>query len=213
MRDSAWSGRLPEDHKVPTPAEARELLREGNLRYAQGNIDCSRYSQERRRQTSLQGQRPFAITIGCSDSRSPLEMVFGQGLGDLFVIRTAGNLCGSFTIASLELAIVALETPYLVVVGHSECGAVKATLNRPPYTSNSLDELFASIKPSVEEALRNDPALEGDQLVSEVVRLNARNSLRWITDRSQLIRSRIESGQLQAEYAVLDLLSGLVHWQ
>lgn len=195
-----------------TAAEALELIKEGNRRYVAGEIDQSVFSIDRRQVTSSKGQNPFAVIVGCSDSRVPLEAVFNHGIGDLFIIRTAGNLTGNFTLASLEFAIGILNVPLLLVLGHTECGAVKAAINPPEFSTNSIDDLLATIRLSVQEVRRREPGISGDRLIHEAVMENARHSLKRVIERSALIRSRIESGRLEAMHTILDLASGEVEW-
>lgn len=195
-----------------SPEQALELLREGNQRYAEGHFDGSCFSHDRRRITAEHGQRPFAVIVGCSDSRVPLEVIFCHGIGDLFIIRTAGNLTGNFTLASIEFAVGVMKVPLLLVLGHTQCGAVKAAINPPQFTTNSIDDLLASIRPAVVEVRRNNPGITGDQLIHEAVLANARNSLKRIIERSALIRQGIENGSLTAMHSIIDLATGAVEW-
>src|SRR6185436_13322298 len=109
-------------------SEALKRLMEGNRRFVSGDRSGESLTGQARRSELTTGQEPFAIILGCSDSRVPAELVFDQGLGDLFVIRVAGNIVASSQIGSVEFAAERFGTPLVVVLGHSQCGAVKATL-------------------------------------------------------------------------------------
>jgi len=187
-------------------------LKTGNARFATGAYDFSRFSLERRRETAGEGQEPHALVVGCSDSRVPLEVVLGQGIGDLFVVRTAGNLCGTFGLASLEFAVEVLHVPLLVILGHTDCGAVKAALDPIDYKADRIDELIHRIEPAVVETKRRYPDLSGYDFQCEAVKANARESLNMIIRFSSLIRDRIEAGKLFATYAILDIETGKVEW-
>src|SRR5262245_45638823 len=148
-----------------TAREALERLRTGNLRFASGVRTSDVLSSTARRSELATGQEPFAIILGCSDSRVPAEIVFDQGLGDLFVIRVAGNIVASSQVGSVEFAAERFGTPLVVVLGHSSCGAVLATLEelrRPrEIQSRNLRSIVDRIRPSVEPllatGLRHDP--------------------------------------------------------
>lgn len=193
-------------------SEVLDNLKAGNQRFVSGDFDLSRYSRERRLTTFAEGQEPHALVVGCSDSRVPLEMVLGQGVGDLFVVRTAGNLCGTFGIASLEFAVEVLHVPVLVVLGHTECGAIKAALNPPDFKADRIDELIYRIEPSVTETKRRFPDLPEEAFLREAVKANARDSLNMIIRYSSLIRERIDAGKLCASFAVLDIETGEIEW-
>src|SRR5262249_8676874 len=114
--------------EMPHPGQALDRLRDGNRRFASNQPASVFLSSRARRAELVAGQRPFAIVLGCSDSRVPAELVFDQGLGDLFVIRVAGNIVAPSQIGSVEFAVSRFGTPLVVVLGHSQCGAVTATL-------------------------------------------------------------------------------------
>ena len=187
-------------------------LKLGNHRYVAGEYHPDLFSQRRRSETSEKGQEPKALVIGCSDSRVPLEIVLGQGIGDVFVVRTAGNLCGTFGLASLEFAVEVLHVQVLVVLGHTQCGAVKAAINPHDYRADRIEELLYRIQPAVLEARRLFPDLNDDQFYLEAVRANARASLDMILRYSGLIRDRIKEGRLYATIAVLDIETGKIEW-
>ena len=138
---------------------AQDCLKAGNQRFVSDKAGASRRTSERMTELA-QGQAPFAIVLGCSDSRVPLEMVFDQGLGDLFVIRVAGNIVAPSLIGSVEFAASKFGTRLVVVLGHSDCGAVGATIdalsgNGEAETKN-LDAIVQRVRPSVEPLMSTD---------------------------------------------------------
>jgi carbonic anhydrase len=142
---------------MTSASEALERLREGNRRFVSDVRRSASLDTQTRRSELAEGQEPFAIILGCSDSRVPAEIVFDQGLGDLFVIRVAGNIVASFQIGSVEFAAERFATPLVVVLGHSQCGAVLATLEelKKPREkqSRNLRSIVDRIRPSVEGLL------------------------------------------------------------
>src|SRR5687767_5529809 len=161
--------------------EALALLREGNKRFiAEVRSDDSQTSRTRRLSLT-DGQEPFAIILGCSDSRVPAELIFDQGLGDLFVIRVAGNIVAPSQVGSVEFAAERFHTRLVVVLGHSNCGAIDATieeLGRPSQEqSRNLRSIVDRIRPSVEPLLGTELARDRDALVRQAVRANIRASV------------------------------------
>jgi carbonic anhydrase len=197
--------------------EALERLREGNRRFVSGvrsgNILAS---HTRRNELAAAGQEPFAIILGCSDSRVPAEIVFDQGLGDLFVIRVAGNIVASSQIGSVEFAAERFGTPLVVVLGHTRCGAVLATLEelrRPRENqSRNLRSIVGRIRPSVEvllaTELRNDP----DALVRHAIRTNVRASANQLRHGSEVLEQLIQGGRLLVVGAEYSLETGTVEF-
>src|SRR5438477_10098357 len=160
--------------------EALERLRYGNRRFVSGRRRNATLTNQTRRSELAAGQEPFAIILGCSDSRVPAEIVFDQGLGDLFVIRVAGNIVASSQIGSVEFAAERFGTPLVVVLGHSRCGAIQATLEqlmRPTeMQSRNLRSIVDRIRPSIEVLLATELRHDSDALVRHGVRSNVRAS-------------------------------------
>jgi carbonic anhydrase len=193
--------------------DAMSRLIEGNRRYMQNvrSVD-SMLSHSRR---DLQSQRPFAIVLGCSDSRAPAEVVFDQGLGDLFVIRVAGNIVAPSQIGSVEFAAERFGTRLVVVMGHSGCGAVDAALEAimrpsgPPSSRNMLsivDRVRSSIEPLMSTELAADPA----RLRREAVRANVRASVIALRGGSEIIEHLEDQDGLLVVGTELDLTTGEV---
>ena len=156
---------------IPSHAEVLNLLLDGNKRYTSGEMTYPRQSA-RERQALTEGQSPIAVIVGCADSRVPPNIIFDQGLGDLFVIRVAGNIADDAILGTIEYAIHALKTPLVMVLGHAHCGAVKATLSGAELPGH-LPSLAKAIQPAV-DSVNSD---SGDQL-NKAIRANALNVAR-----------------------------------
>ncbi len=194
--------------------EALARLQEGNQRYVDNDTRLAEVSNWQRRAEVARGQEPFAIILGCSDSRVPAEIVFDQGLGDLFVIRVAGNVVAPSQIGSVEFAASQFGTPLVVVLGHSNCGAISATLQqlKKPESSQSpnLQSIVDRVRPAVEPLIAK--ASEGDDaaLMGEAVRANVAASVHNLADGSDILRQLIEAGRLRVVGAEYSLETGQV---
>jgi carbonic anhydrase len=194
--------------------DALERLKEGNRRFASGMATADGSNRARRAEVAA-GQEPFAIVLGCSDSRVPAELVFDQGLGDLFVIRVAGNIVAPSQIGSVEFAVDRFGTRLVVVLGHSQCGAVLATLEelrRPDHGhSRNLRSIVDRIRPSVESLLATGLGNDLEGLVPEAVRANVRVSASQLRHGSEVLERLIEQDGLLVVGAEYSLESGVVH--
>ncbi len=172
------------------------------------------FASHARRSELTGGQEPFAIVLGCSDSRVPAEIVFDQGLGDLFVIRVAGNIVASSQIGSVEFAAERFGTPLVVVLGHSRCGAVLATLEelmRPREgQSRNLRSIVDRIRPSVEALLSTELRHDSEALVRHAVRSNVRVSANHLRHGSGVLEHLIHSDGLLVVGAEYSLETGVV---
>jgi carbonic anhydrase len=197
-----------------TALEALARLREGNQRFAGGHGGINLALDENRRNELVAGQKPFAIILGCSDSRVPAELVFDQGLGDLFVIRIAGNIVAPSQIGSVEFAAAQFGTPLVVVLGHSRCGAVSATLDeitRPAKNqSRHIHSIVERIRPSVEPLMATELCHDRDALVGHAVRANVRASANHLRHGSEILEQMIQNGQLLIVGAEYSLETGKV---
>ena len=200
--------------------EALERLRTGNRRFASDTRSGDTLTNQRRRHEVAAGQEPFAIVLGCSDSRVPAEIVFDQGLGDLFVIRVAGNIVAPSQVGSVEFAAGRYGTRLVVVLGHSQCGAVLATLEElqqpTGHQSANLRSIVDRIRPSVEALLATDLRHDPETLVRQAVRANIRASANHLRHGSEILERIIENEGLLvvgAEYSldtgVVDFFDGL----
>jgi carbonic anhydrase len=192
--------------------EALARLREGNRRFVSGASINAPALPDARRADMLAGQQPFAIVLGCSDSRVPAELVFDQGFGDLFVIRVAGNIVAPSQVGSVEFAAERFGTRLVVVLGHSQCGAILATieeLRRPTeIQSRNLRSIVDRVRPSVEGLLAADH--DPDTLVREAVRANVRASANHLRHGSEILERLIQTEGLRVVGAEYSLETGAV---
>ncbi|HEX4596476.1 MAG TPA: carbonic anhydrase [Burkholderiaceae bacterium] len=196
--------------------EALGRLREGNRRFASDDPSNVTRSDRARRGELASSQEPFATILGCSDSRVPVEIVFDQGLGDLFVIRVAGNVVAPSQIGSVEFAAERFGIRLVVVLGHSSCGAIQATLEqlqRPRENqSRSLHSIVDRVRPSVESLLATDLRHHPEALVREAVRANIRASVSHLRHGSGLIEQLVQSSGLLVVGAEYSLETGVVEF-
>lgn len=174
-----------------TAVEAVELLRDGNKRFTEGQSAIKDLGSDRRKMLVEEGQKPFAIVVGCSDSRVPPEVIFDWALGDLFVIRTAGNVVDQIALGSIEYGVEHLGVPLIVVLGHDSCGAVKATLE----AVETKARLNPNIGAIVERVLKSVDSLDSGSGVlpgvEEVIDENIRTVADELVGRSELIRDKV----------------------
>lgn len=194
--------------------EALERLREGNLRFVRNVRSRDAVTSQTRRNELASGQEPFAIILGCSDSRVPAEIVFDQGLGDLFVIRVAGNIVASSQVGSVEFAAARFGTRLVVVLGHSNCGAVLATLEElqqpTENQSRNLRSIVDRVRPSVEALLATELRHDPEALVRQAVRANIRVSVNHLKHGSEVLEQLMEKDGLLVVGAEYSLETGLV---
>ena len=193
---------------------ALERLQAGNRRFVSEMHGPSMLTSQARRGELLAGQEPFAIVLGCSDSRVPAEIIFDQGLGDLFVIRVAGNIVAPSQIGSIEFAAERFGTRLVVVLGHTLCGAILATLeelerpteSRSPHLRSIVDRIRPAVETLLETELRHNP----DALMRHAGRANIRASVNQLRHGSQIIEQLIQSAGLLVVGAEYSLETGVV---
>ncbi|HZF27631.1 MAG TPA: carbonic anhydrase [Gammaproteobacteria bacterium] len=193
--------------------EALEHLREGNRRFVDGDRTLDTLLTQGRRDELVANQAPVAVILGCSDSRVPVEIVFDQGLGELFVIRVAGNIVAPSQIGSVEFAAERLGTRLVVVLGHTRCGAVRATLEDLEKGGANLwnmNSIVARIRPSVEELLSTDLKHDHEALIDHAVRSNVRASANQLRHGSDVLERLIRSSGLKVVGAEYSLETGVV---
>ncbi|MGD2073564.1 MAG: carbonic anhydrase [Gammaproteobacteria bacterium] len=199
-----------------TANEAIRRLKEGNQRFVAGVRSIDTIVKQIQRADFVEGQEPFAIILGCSDSRVPAEIIFDQGLGDLFVIRVAGNIVAPSQVGSVEFAAERFGTPLVVVLGHSMCGAVRATideLEKPSEgKSSNVLSIVNRIRPSVEPLfgtdLRNDP----DKLLESSIRANILAATNHLMHGSQMLENLVKQGNFKIVGAKYSLETGQVEF-
>ena len=194
-----------------TPEQAQRRLDDGNARFAAGRSVNPRSDATRRHETAEQGQHPFATILACADSRVPVERIFDQGVGDVFVIRVAGNICDNDEAATIEYGTGHLKTPLLVVMGHSRCGAVTAAVNETP-VNGQIRTIIDQIDPAVRTARQQNPQLKGDALIDATVQANVMHSIAELLTESEEVRGLVQEDRLRVVGAVYDVLSGRVNW-
>lgn len=205
------------DEEFVLPLEAIDLLRAGDQRFREG-ARGSRVRPGRARSVDLaaEGQRPFAVVLGCSDSRVPVEIVFDQGVGDLFVIRVAGNIVASSQLGSVEFAALRFSTRLVVVLGHSDCGAVLATIDAvakgEQSETDALRSIVDSVKPAVEPLVRGPLGADREALAREAVRANVEASCDRLRRGSPLLERLETDRRLAIVGAQYCISTGLVEF-
>ena len=199
---------------MTTPAAVLERLRSGNARYAAGRDLTFRSVDASLLQELVGGQAPVAAILGCADSRVPVEMIFDQGPGDLFVVRVAGNVAGGAQLASLEFAIEQLGVRVVVVLGHGGCGAVAATLDAiasaRSFDSPHLGGLVERVRPPIEALLAAGADPSAPETLARAVRSNVAATVEALRAESELIRGRAERGEVVVVGAEYSLETGVV---
>ena len=197
-----------------TATEALQKLKEGNQRFVAGVRRVDTFADELRKNALVQEQAPLAIILGCSDARVPAEIIFDQGLGDLFVIRVAGNIVAPSQIGSIEFATEKFGTSLVVVLGHSMCGAVIATLDDLEHPTNNqssnvlsiVNRIRPTIEPLYQTALRQQPG----ELLEASIRANILASTNQLRHGTQLLERLVEHGNLKIIGAEYSLETGVV---
>ena len=196
--------------------DALARLGEGNRRFVSGVRSLDTLTSQTRRREFVEGQQPFAVILGCSDSRVPVEIVFDQGLGDLFVIRVAGNIVAASQVGSVEFAAERFETRLVVVLGHTRCGAVQATLDelqRPTESqSRNLRSIVDRIRPAVEGLLATELRRDPEALARQAVRANVRVSANYLRHGSEILEHLIAKDRLLIVGAEYSLETGVVEF-
>jgi carbonic anhydrase len=185
------------------------LLKEGNIRHATGHPQHPNQEPERRIELARNGQEPLVTVLACSDSRDPVEQIFDRGVGDLFVIRVAGNVAGTSEMATVEYGVTHLGTPVLLVMGHTKCGAVTAVVKGAELHGH-LVALAKLIQPAASKA-KGDAATP-DDAVPIAIQLNVWQQIESLLTRSELVRDAAKSGKVLVQGAVYDISSGKVAW-
>lgn len=192
-------------------SDALAVLKEGNARYVCGKIEGPNRVKKRRVQTFEDGQSPVATVVTCSDSRVPAEILFDVGIGDIFVIRVAGNICGYPEMGTIEYGVDHLGIPLLVILGHTNCGAVTAVVQREEVDGNLL-KLAQDISPAVERSVSARPMLRGAERVDEASKENIWFQIEKLFQESPVVKKAVASDKLMVVGAFYDILHGDVNW-
>lgn len=203
---SSSNNESTEEMKNVSPDDSLKLLEEGNARFVNGEATIKDISEDKREDLAVEGQFPFAVIVGCSDSRVPPELIFDQGLGDLFEIRVAGNVIDPVSLGSVEYAAEHLGCQLVVVMGHEKCGAVKATMEGGE-APGSIGSIVEKIKPSVEKVKASGTA--EDQVYEKSIDENIKNSIAEV-EKSPIVEELVTSGKLKVVGAKYDLDTGKV---
>jgi len=189
--------------------DALTKLRDGNRRFVAGDVDAASMASRAHQAELSNGQSPFAIVLACSDSRVPVELVFDQGFGDLFVIRVAGNIVAPSQIGSIEFAASKFGTKLVVVLGHSNCGAVIATLKElsleQTHRSPNLRAIVDRVRPAIEPVLETHRHSDEQTLTGAAVRANVQASVERLSNGSLILEQLLDDGELTivgAEYSI-----------
>ena len=192
------------DQPSVAPAEAIAKLKEGNGRYTSGNLQHPGQTTERRTELA-NTQYPFATIVSCSDSRVPPEIVFDQGLGDLFIVRVAGNVINDEGLGSIEYSVDHLGTRLILVLGHQSCGAVKAareTIAAKGKAPGHIESLVMAIKPAVEATAKDD--------LDTTVKANVKNVVKALRSSTPILKAKVDSGEIQVIGGYYSLDTGAV---
>ncbi len=202
----------------PDPETCKQRLKEGNTRFVEGVSEHPYSDAARLHQagTEDQGDHAFATLLSCSDSRIPLERIFDAGIMDLFVIRVAGNVCQSSEVASIEFGLVYVKTRLLVIMGHTQCGAVTATARAadgaPLPPEDNIPLLFDAILPAVKRAQNQHPDLNMAEIIPHATIENVWQSMENLFKASPVVRNLVKSGMVQVVGAIYDVGTGHVEW-
>ncbi|MDX2117689.1 MAG: carbonic anhydrase [Planctomycetota bacterium] len=194
-----------------TADQALKLLTEGNTRWVAASANTPNVSVERRKAVAEGGQHPFVTVLTCADSRLPVERIFDRGVGDVFVVRVAGNIAGVSETGTIEYGIEHLKTPLLVIMGHTKCGAVNAAATHAE-VGGAIAKIVDQIEPAVERASKNNPGVEGANLVPAAIKENVWQTAFDLLKNSHEVRSLVEGGKLKIVGAVCDIATGKVEW-
>ncbi len=193
------------------PDEALTKLKEGNLRYVAKATVAPRQDAARRHETATTGQHPFATVLACSDSRVPVEVIFDQGIGDIFTVRVAGNVAAADELGTIEYGAEHLGVPLVVVMGHTKCGAVTAVVKNEPVSGN-LATLASSIVPAVKAVKSRFATTDVNELVDKAIEANVWQAISDMYANSPVLKKMAASGKIKVVGALYDIDSGEVHW-
>jgi carbonic anhydrase len=190
---------------------AQQALAAGNARFVTEQARDPHRSAWRRLETAREGQTPFVTIVSCSDSRVPAELIFDCGVGDLFVVRDAGNVCGPLELGSVEYAVEHVHTPLVVVMGHTRCGAVIAAV-QGGHAHGSIETILDLIRPAVAQVRKEHPNLADEALVTEVAKANVWQTIQTLITGSPIVPQALREHHVAVVGALYDVASGEVTW-
>ena len=193
-----------------TPAKALELLKDGNKRFV-NNLKVNRNLLQQANETS-DGQHPFAVILSCIDSRTSAELIFDQGLGDIFSARIAGNIVNEDILGSMEFACKVAGSKIIMVLGHTKCGAVKGACDH--VEMGNLTALLSKIQPAVydEKTVTENRSSSNNEFVEKVSTINVKRTVTAIMERSPILKEMIEKGEIGIAGGTHDITTGEVHF-
>lgn len=194
-----------------TMNESLKLLKEGNERFASGKAQHPHQDKTQLEKTTKEGQHPFATILTCSDSRVPVENIFDRGVGDIFVIRVAGNVSGVNVIATAEYASEHLHTPVMVILGHTHCGAVTACASHAK-EHGALPFLLHKIDKAVERARAKYPDMKGQEFVEKCIEENVYVTMEDFLALSPAIQKKVKERKMKLIGAIYDIETGKIRW-
>ncbi len=190
--------------------QALQKLLDGNKRYVESKMSAPDRSDASAREKLAQGQQPYAIILSCSDSRVPPEIIFDQALGEIFVIRVAGNVADPIVLGSIEYAAEHLGSPLIMVLGHERCGAVTATVNTKGEPEGNIGAIIKAIQPSAKKAEEISKGKSAAELVECAVAVNAKAVAASLTEQSTILAHELKEGKIKIVTATYDLDDGKV---
>ncbi len=191
--------------------QAKQKLIQGNKRFINNEILTAKLLLNNQQQQKLKTQKPFAVVLGCSDSRIPIETIFDQGPGNLFIIRIAGNIVATSQVGSIELAVSLYNIPLVLVLGHSYCNAVMATIDKlqtKKTVSYGIHSITKRITPSVKTLINKK--LPENELINQSIMANIKNSVNKLYKKSEILQQKVDSNQLLITGAHYDLTTRVV---
>lgn len=208
---SAQNGSAVPEQPQLDADQAFVLLKEGNMRFVKGSCVYPNQTSYQRKVLALKGEQPFATVVTGSDSRVDPVLIFDRGLGDIYTVRSAGNVAGTDTLASVEYSMIALETPLLVVMGHTRSSLIKAVVEKM-VVKGYLLQLEGKLDPAIKMTKVMYPSLKGNELVDKVAETNVRQVLRDILGHCPGVLEKVRSGKVQVMGAIYNTDTGVVNW-
>lgn len=197
-----------------TAADGLKMLKDGNARFVGGGVVFPNQTRFTREVNAKEGQKPFVTVLSCSDSRVPVEMLFDRGLGEIFSVRIAGNVAEDGGVGTMEYGVEHLGTPLLVVLGHTKCGAVTATVQKAE-VHGKIPVLAQMIAPAVDKAAKAKPEMadpKNPAFIQAAIDANVWRSIDDIMAKSPMLKERVQKGQLTVVGAMYDITTGEVTW-